>query len=166
MYFKLTSTSFCSLGSTHYLDVYLISFYEHFFFFKIIIETNFPRTLFPFLMGRICMVNCWLIDPHNGLTNCAKVANVFMWCTLTRWSDNLWSVLQMTQRIRSLKRQLNEAEEEASRKEAQYRHTQRELAEERETTSRLQKQLLDQHLQTKYELYCMHADGLLIAHNA
>uniref|UniRef100_A0A3P8NAM0 Myosin tail domain-containing protein n=2 Tax=Haplochromini TaxID=319058 RepID=A0A3P8NAM0_ASTCA len=55
----------------------------------------------------------------------------------------------MTQRIRSLKRQLNEAEEEASRKEAQYRHTQRELAEERETTSRLQKQLLDQHLQTK-----------------
>uniref|UniRef100_A0A3P9C929 Uncharacterized LOC101478526 n=1 Tax=Maylandia zebra TaxID=106582 RepID=A0A3P9C929_9CICH len=72
----------------------------------------------------------------------------------------------MTQRIRSLKRQLNEAEEEASRKEAQYRHTQRELAEERETTSRLQKQLLDQHLQTKYELYCMHADGLLIAHNA
>ncbi|CAI5666285.1 unnamed protein product [Oreochromis niloticus] len=55
----------------------------------------------------------------------------------------------MTQRIRSLKRQLNEAEEEASRKEAQYRHTQRELTEERETTSRLQKQLLDQHLQTK-----------------
>ncbi|XP_040914746.1 cingulin-like protein 1 isoform X2 [Toxotes jaculatrix] len=55
----------------------------------------------------------------------------------------------MTQRIRSLKRQLNEAEEEASRKEAQYRHTQRELAEERETSSRLQRQLLDQHLQTK-----------------
>ncbi|XP_030599132.1 uncharacterized protein LOC115789761 [Archocentrus centrarchus] len=55
----------------------------------------------------------------------------------------------MTQRIRSLKRQLNEAEEEASRKEAQYRHTQRELAEERETASRLQRQLLDQHLQTK-----------------
>lgn len=72
----------------------------------------------------------------------------------------------MTQRIRSLKRQLNEAEEEASRKEAQYRHTQRELTEERETTSRLQKQLLDQHLQTKYELYCMHAYGLLIAHNS
>ncbi|XP_037548006.1 myosin-9 [Nematolebias whitei] len=55
----------------------------------------------------------------------------------------------MTQRIRSLKRQLNEAEEEASRKEAQCRHTQRELAEERETSSRLQRQLLDQHLQTK-----------------
>ncbi|XP_026153728.1 cingulin-like protein 1 isoform X2 [Mastacembelus armatus] len=55
----------------------------------------------------------------------------------------------MTQRIRSLKRQLNEAEEEASRKEAQYRHTQRELAEEREATSRLQRQLLDQHMQTK-----------------
>ncbi|XP_071321958.1 myosin heavy chain, embryonic smooth muscle isoform [Trachinotus anak] len=55
----------------------------------------------------------------------------------------------MTQRIRSLKRQLNEAEEETSRREAQYRHTQRELAEERETTGRLQRQLLDQHLQTK-----------------
>ncbi|TKS84127.1 Cingulin-like protein 1 [Collichthys lucidus] len=55
----------------------------------------------------------------------------------------------MTQRIRSLKRQLNETEEEASRREAQYRHTQRELAEERETSSRLQRQLLDQHLQTK-----------------
>ncbi|KAF3702328.1 Cingulin-like protein 1 Junction-associated coiled-coil protein Paracingulin [Channa argus] len=55
----------------------------------------------------------------------------------------------MTQRIRSLKRQLNEVEEEASRREAQYRHTQRELAEERETTSRLQRQLLDQHVQTK-----------------
>nr|XP_054600651.1 cingulin-like protein 1 [Nothobranchius furzeri] len=55
----------------------------------------------------------------------------------------------MTQRIRSLKRQLNEAEEEASRKEAQFRHTQRELTEERETTSRLQRQLLDQHLQSK-----------------
>uniref|UniRef100_UPI0037E8D690 myosin-9 n=1 Tax=Semicossyphus pulcher TaxID=241346 RepID=UPI0037E8D690 len=55
----------------------------------------------------------------------------------------------MTQRIRSLKRQLNEAEEEASRKEAQYRHTQRELAEERETSGRLQRQLLDQHMQTK-----------------
>ncbi|KAM7393296.1 hypothetical protein PAMA_008104 [Pampus argenteus] len=55
----------------------------------------------------------------------------------------------MTQRIRSLKRQLNEVEEEASRKEAQYRHTQRELAEERETSGRLKKQLLDQHLQTK-----------------
>uniref|UniRef100_A0AAQ6IP71 Myosin tail domain-containing protein n=1 Tax=Anabas testudineus TaxID=64144 RepID=A0AAQ6IP71_ANATE len=55
----------------------------------------------------------------------------------------------MTQRIRSLKRQLNEAEEEASRKEAQYRHTQRELAEERETNGRLQRQLLDQHMQTK-----------------
>ncbi|XP_041667071.1 uncharacterized protein LOC121525252 [Cheilinus undulatus] len=55
----------------------------------------------------------------------------------------------MAQRIRSLKRQLNEAEEEASRKEAQYRHTQRELAEERETSGRLQRQLLDQHLQSK-----------------
>ncbi|XP_028457974.1 rac guanine nucleotide exchange factor JJ [Perca flavescens] len=55
----------------------------------------------------------------------------------------------MTQRMRSLKRQLNEAEEETSRREAQYRHTQRELAEERETNSRLQRQLLDQHLQTK-----------------
>ncbi|XP_070845354.1 cingulin-like protein 1 [Chaetodon trifascialis] len=55
----------------------------------------------------------------------------------------------MTQRIRSLKRQLNEAEEETSRREAQYRHTQRELAEERETNGRLQRQLLDQHLQTK-----------------
>ncbi|XP_035524339.1 cingulin-like protein 1 [Morone saxatilis] len=55
----------------------------------------------------------------------------------------------MTQRIRSLKRQVNEVEEEASRKEAQHRHTQRELAEERETSSRLQRQLLDQHMQTK-----------------
>lgn len=58
----------------------------------------------------------------------------------------------MNQRIRSLKRQLNEAEEEASRKDTQYRHTQRELAEERETSGRLQKQLLDQHMQTKYIL--------------
>ncbi|XP_070781219.1 cingulin-like [Enoplosus armatus] len=56
----------------------------------------------------------------------------------------------MTQRIRSLKRQLNDTEEEASRKEAQYRHTQRELAEERETAGRLQRQLLEQHMQTKY----------------
>lgn len=56
----------------------------------------------------------------------------------------------MTQRIRSLKRQLNEVEEEASRKEVQYRHTQRELAEERENTSRLERQLLEQHLQNKY----------------
>uniref|UniRef100_A0A3Q1B252 Myosin tail domain-containing protein n=1 Tax=Amphiprion ocellaris TaxID=80972 RepID=A0A3Q1B252_AMPOC len=55
----------------------------------------------------------------------------------------------MTQRIRSLKRQVNEAEEEASRKEAQYRHSHRELAEERENNSRLQRQLLDQHLQNK-----------------
>ncbi|CAK6975255.1 putative uncharacterized protein MYH16 [Scomber scombrus] len=55
----------------------------------------------------------------------------------------------MTQRMRSLKRQLNEAEEEVSRKEAQYRHTQRELAEERENSGRLQRQLLDQHLQSK-----------------
>ncbi len=60
----------------------------------------------------------------------------------------------MTQRMRTLKRQLNEVEEEeeASRKDAQYRHTQRELAEERETSSRLQRQLLDQHLQIKYML--------------
>lgn len=55
----------------------------------------------------------------------------------------------MTQRIRSLKRQLNEAEEETSRKDTQYRHTQRELSEERESNSRLQRQLLDQHLQMK-----------------
>uniref|UniRef100_A0A673BEV4 Myosin tail domain-containing protein n=1 Tax=Sphaeramia orbicularis TaxID=375764 RepID=A0A673BEV4_9TELE len=55
----------------------------------------------------------------------------------------------MTQRIRSLKRQLNEVEEEAGRKEAQCRFAQRELAEERETSSRLQRQLLDQHLQNK-----------------
>ncbi|XP_054614257.1 cingulin-like protein 1 [Dunckerocampus dactyliophorus] len=53
----------------------------------------------------------------------------------------------MTQRIRSLKRQLNEAEEEASRRDAQLRHSQRELAEERESNGRLQRQLLDQHLQ-------------------
>ncbi|XP_074547250.1 uncharacterized protein LOC141805912 isoform X1 [Halichoeres trimaculatus] len=53
----------------------------------------------------------------------------------------------MAQRIRSLKRQVSEAEEETSRKEAQYRHTQRELAEERETSGRLQRQMLDQ--QTK-----------------
>nr|XP_023998873.1 cingulin-like [Salvelinus alpinus] len=44
----------------------------------------------------------------------------------------------MTQRMRSLKRQLNEAEEESSRRDAQYRHTQRELTEERETSTRLQ----------------------------
>lgn len=55
----------------------------------------------------------------------------------------------MTQRIRSLKRQLNEAEEEASRRDVQYRHTQRELSEEREANTRLQRQLLDQHLQMK-----------------
>lgn len=55
----------------------------------------------------------------------------------------------MTQRMRTLKRQLNEVEEEASRKDAQYRHSQRELSEERETSSRLQRQLLDQHLQIK-----------------
>ncbi|KAJ8402102.1 hypothetical protein AAFF_G00373370 [Aldrovandia affinis] len=55
----------------------------------------------------------------------------------------------MTQRIRSLKRQLNETEEEASRKDTQHRHTQRELAEERESSSRLQRQLLDQHLKMK-----------------
>ncbi|XP_073727732.1 uncharacterized protein [Misgurnus anguillicaudatus] len=55
----------------------------------------------------------------------------------------------MTQRIRSLKRQLNDAEEEASRRDVQYRHTQRELSEEREANTRLQRQLLDQHLQMK-----------------
>ncbi|XP_051536893.1 cingulin-like isoform X2 [Myxocyprinus asiaticus] len=55
----------------------------------------------------------------------------------------------MTQRIRSLKRQLNEAEEEASRRDVQHRHTQRELMEEREANSRLQRQLLDQHMQFK-----------------
>ncbi|KAG7481557.1 hypothetical protein MATL_G00067960 [Megalops atlanticus] len=56
---------------------------------------------------------------------------------------------QMTQRIRSLKRALNEAEEEASRRETQLRQTQREVQEERETSARLQRQLLDLHLQTK-----------------
>ncbi|XP_017348715.1 cingulin-like protein 1 isoform X2 [Ictalurus punctatus] len=55
----------------------------------------------------------------------------------------------MTQRMRSMKRQLNEAEEETSRREAQFRYTQRELAEERESNSRLQKQLLDLQLQMK-----------------
>ncbi|KAL1253490.1 hypothetical protein QQF64_018183 [Cirrhinus molitorella] len=55
----------------------------------------------------------------------------------------------MTQRIRSLKRQLNEAEEEASRRDVQHRHTQRELTEEREANSRLQRQLLDQQLLNK-----------------
>ncbi|XP_058614743.1 cingulin-like protein 1 isoform X1 [Onychostoma macrolepis] len=55
----------------------------------------------------------------------------------------------MTQRIRSLKRQLNEAEEEASRRDVQHRHTHRELVEERETNSRLQRQLLDQQLHNK-----------------
>ncbi|XP_051733596.1 cingulin-like protein 1 isoform X3 [Ctenopharyngodon idella] len=55
----------------------------------------------------------------------------------------------MTQRIRSLKRQLNEAEEEASRRDVQHRHTQRELMEEKEANSRLQRQLLDQQLTNK-----------------
>ncbi|CAM4664276.1 unnamed protein product [Leuciscus chuanchicus] len=55
----------------------------------------------------------------------------------------------MTQRIRVLKRQLNEAEEEASRRDVQHRHTQRELMEEREANSRLQRQLLDQQLTLK-----------------
>ncbi|XP_018611379.1 cingulin-like protein 1 isoform X2 [Scleropages formosus] len=55
----------------------------------------------------------------------------------------------MTQRMRSLKRQLNEAEEEAGRKDKQYRSVQRELAEEREANGRLQRQLLDQNLQLK-----------------
>uniref|UniRef100_A0A3P9A581 Myosin tail domain-containing protein n=2 Tax=Esox lucius TaxID=8010 RepID=A0A3P9A581_ESOLU len=56
---------------------------------------------------------------------------------------------QMNQRMRSLKRQLNEVEEEASRRDAQYRHTQRELAEEREHSSQLKRQLMDQSLQFK-----------------
>ncbi|KAK3524096.1 hypothetical protein QTP70_017995 [Hemibagrus guttatus] len=55
----------------------------------------------------------------------------------------------MTQRMRSLKRQLNEAEEEASRREAQFRYIQRELGEERESSARLQKQLLDMQLHMK-----------------
>ncbi|XP_051961830.1 cingulin-like [Xyrauchen texanus] len=55
----------------------------------------------------------------------------------------------MTQRIRSLKRQLNEAEEEASRRDVQHRHTQRELMEEREANGRLQRQLLDQQMTMK-----------------
>ncbi|KAG9266118.1 myosin-6-like isoform X1 [Astyanax mexicanus] len=55
----------------------------------------------------------------------------------------------MTQRMRSLKRQLNEAEEQTSRRESQYRHTQRELTEEREASARLQKQLLDIQLLMK-----------------
>ncbi|MEQ2219210.1 hypothetical protein XENOCAPTIV_014181 [Xenoophorus captivus] len=64
--------------------------------------------------------------------------------------DHRISTEQKDLRLRTLKRQLNEAEEEATRKEAQYRHLQRELTEERETSSRLQRQLLDQHLQNKY----------------
>ncbi|XP_026110084.1 cingulin-like protein 1 isoform X2 [Carassius auratus] len=55
----------------------------------------------------------------------------------------------MNQRIRSLKRQLNEAEEEASRRDVQHRMTHRELMEERETNSRLQRQVLDHQLQNK-----------------
>uniref|UniRef100_A0A8C6UY18 Myosin tail domain-containing protein n=1 Tax=Neogobius melanostomus TaxID=47308 RepID=A0A8C6UY18_9GOBI len=55
----------------------------------------------------------------------------------------------ITQRMRTLKKQLNEAEEEASRKEAQCRFAQRELAEEREGRERLQRQLVDQQLQAK-----------------
>ncbi|XP_062868081.1 cingulin-like protein 1 isoform X2 [Trichomycterus rosablanca] len=55
----------------------------------------------------------------------------------------------MNQRMRSLKRQLNEVEEEACRRESQFRYTQRELGEERESSSRLQKQLLDLQLQMK-----------------
>ncbi|TRY97125.1 hypothetical protein DNTS_032784 [Danionella cerebrum] len=55
----------------------------------------------------------------------------------------------MTQRIRSLKRQLNEAEEEASRRDVQHRHTHRELVEERENNSRLQRQLLEHTLSNK-----------------
>ncbi|XP_076842504.1 uncharacterized protein LOC143487076 [Brachyhypopomus gauderio] len=55
----------------------------------------------------------------------------------------------MTQRIRSLKRQLNECEEELSRRESQCRLLQRELTEERESSSTLQKQLLDLQLLVK-----------------
>ncbi|XP_016423565.1 cingulin-like [Sinocyclocheilus rhinocerous] len=67
----------------------------------------------------------------------------------------------MTQRIRSLKRQLNEAEEEASRRDVQHRHTHRELMEERETNSRLQRQLLDQQLHNKCVSHtCTHAHTL------
>lgn len=56
----------------------------------------------------------------------------------------------MTQRMRSLKRQLNEAEELASRREAQFKYAQRELAEERESSAQLQKQLLDLQLHIKW----------------
>ncbi|KAK1803739.1 hypothetical protein P4O66_021142, partial [Electrophorus voltai] len=52
----------------------------------------------------------------------------------------------MTQRMRSLKRQLNEAEEELSRCESQNRLMQRELTEEKEASARLNKQLLDLQL--------------------
>ncbi|XP_035379344.1 cingulin, partial [Electrophorus electricus] len=55
----------------------------------------------------------------------------------------------MTQRMRSLKRQLNEAEEELSRCESQNRLMQRELTEEKEASARLNKQLLDLQLLVK-----------------
>lgn len=55
----------------------------------------------------------------------------------------------MTQRMRTLKKQLNEVEEEVSRKDAQCRFAQRELTEEREARERLQRQLVDQQLQAK-----------------
>ncbi|KAL0963235.1 hypothetical protein UPYG_G00351500 [Umbra pygmaea] len=55
----------------------------------------------------------------------------------------------LNQRMRSLKHQLNEAEEESRRRETQYRHSQRELSEERENVNRLQRQILDQSLQLK-----------------
>ncbi|XP_061733168.1 uncharacterized protein LOC133536556 [Nerophis ophidion] len=62
----------------------------------------------------------------------------------------------MAQRIRTLKRQLNETEEEASRRDTQLRHTQRELAEERESNGRLQRQLLEQHVNRKETLTIRH----------
>ncbi|KAG9331531.1 hypothetical protein JZ751_018934 [Albula glossodonta] len=73
----------------------------------------------------------------------------------TQWSEmpDFRSLLfaQMTQRIRSLRRQLNEAQEEASHKETQKRQAQRELQEERENTARLQRQLMERPLQIKQD---------------
>ncbi|XP_069370035.1 cingulin-like protein 1 [Paralichthys olivaceus] len=57
----------------------------------------------------------------------------------------------MNQRIRSLKRQLNEAEEDASRKEAHHRMTQRELSEEMEINATLRKQLQGHHQKKQIE---------------
>ncbi|XP_061887609.1 cingulin-like protein 1 isoform X1 [Entelurus aequoreus] len=62
----------------------------------------------------------------------------------------------MAQRIRTLKRQLNETEEEASRRDTQLRHTQRELAEERESNGRLQRQMIEQHVNRKDTLTIRH----------